>query len=196
MRGSLRGTWKDPTPSSEGVSSHPCSKTLPHFEALYLSSAPLRHRAVNKLLGRDARETVAARRCLLCAGTKKRRYRKLQIRSHFTATNMTGTAPQHCLSSTTHSLSVASNEQEQRTQVCVAARSRRLLPSIGWGKLQQKPVQIRRDGFVIRLKCRRLREALPGRRSRIDGLNFQLFPSNRCHRKTIIGTLRCARDRC
>lgn len=74
------------------LSSRPCSKTLPHFEALYLPSASLRHRVVNKLLGRDARETFAACRAAP-PKPKKRRYRKLHIRSHFTATNMTGTAP-------------------------------------------------------------------------------------------------------
>lgn len=138
---------------------------------------------------------LLTRHCLLCAGTKKRRYRKLQIRSHFTATNMTGTAPGIIWAPRLiHSVSLPMSRNNARK--CVLRRGAGgCSPELG-GKLQQRPVQIRRDGFVIRLKCQHLREALPGRRSRIDGLNFQLFLSNCCHRNTIIGTLRCARDRC
>lgn len=45
--------------------------------------------------------------------------------------------------------------------VCGELGSRRLFPGIG-GKLQQKPVQITRDGFLIRLKCQLLQKAGPG----------------------------------
>lgn len=68
-------------------------------------------------------------------------------------------------------------------------------PELG-GKLQQKPVQIRRDGFVICLKCQLLQKPIPGLRSRIGGLNLQLFPPNCRNCKTIIGTLCRARDQC
>lgn len=76
----------------------PAPKTLPHFEALYLSSASLRHRLVNKFARTGCAGNVCCVPCgAVCSAPNpkkiKRRYRKLQIRSHFTATNMTGTAP-------------------------------------------------------------------------------------------------------
>lgn len=127
VRESLRGTWKNPP--QKAFPPHACSKTLPHFEALYLSGASLRHRVVNKLLGRDARETFAACRVALSAlrRNQKKALQEATNQKPFHSNKYDRNSAAHYLSSTTHSLSVSSNEREQRTLVCVAARSRRRL---------------------------------------------------------------------
>lgn len=182
-------------PSSEGVSS-PLLRNCTAFWGPLSLSLSLSNRVVNNLLGWDARKAVAVSRTAPSAlRLTKKSYRKLQIRSHFTVTNMTGTvlriigAPRLI-----HSMSLPMS-RNNASGVCVALRSRRLFLWIG-GKLQQKPVQIRRDGFVMCLKCQLLWEAIPGLRSRSDGLNFQLFLSNRCDHKTIIAKLCRVQDRC
>lgn len=169
----------------------PAPKTVPHFEALYLSSGSLRHRVVNNLLGWDARKAVTVSRTALSAlRLTKKKLQETTNQEPFHSDKYDRNSAAHYWSSTTHSLHVSSNEQEQcERRACVALRSRRLFPWIG-GKLQQKPVQIRRDGFVMCLKCQLLREAIRGLRSWSDGLNFQLFPSNCCDHKTIIA--KCA----
>lgn len=114
------------------------------------------------------------------APNRKRRCKKVQIRSHYTATNMTGTvlhiiwAPRLI-----HSVSLPMS-MNNTSRVCIVLQSRRLLLWIG-GKLQKRPVQIRRDGFIIRLKCQLLQKPIPRLHSRIDALNFQLFLPNRCN---------------
>lgn len=121
--------------------------------------------------------------CLLCT-KPKRRCRKLQIRSHYTATNMTGTvlhiiwAPRLI-----HSVSLPMSVNNA-SRVCIVLQSRRLFLWIG-GKLQKRPVQIRRDGFIIHLKCQLLQKPIPRLHSRIDALNFQLFLPNRCNHQAV-----------
>lgn len=147
----------------------------------------LQQRVVNKLLGLDAQKTAAVQyivqHCLLCT-KPKRRCRKLQIRSHYTATNMTGTvlhiiwAPR-----VIHSVSLPMSVNNT-SRVCIVLQSRRLFPWIG-GKLQKRPVQISRDGFIIRLKCQLLQKPIPRLHSRINALNFQLFLPNRCNRHIV-----------
>lgn len=121
---------------------------------------------------------------LLCTKPEKRRCRKRQIRNHYTATNMTGTvlriiwAPRLI-----HSVSLPMSMNNAR-RVCIVLQSRRLFLWIG-GKLQKRPVQIRRDGFIIRLKCQLLQKPIPRLHSRIDALNFQLFVPNRCNHHAV-----------
>lgn len=146
----------------------------------------LQQQVVNKLLGLDAQKTVAVYRAALSAlhQTEKGLCRKLQIRSHYTATNMTGTvlhiiwAPRLI-----HSVSLPMS-MNNASRVCIVLQSRRLFPWIG-GKLQKRPVQIRRDGFIIRLKCQLLHKPIPRLHSRIDALNFQLFLPNRCNHHAV-----------
>lgn len=123
---------KKRTPSSEEVppptslKDHamppPPSLSFPFFLEGPLSVArSLLQQLVNKLLGLDARGGLGgwgssrsgSSSRLLCTKAGRRRCRKLQIRSHYTATNMTGPSAAHYSSSETHSLSVSSNEREQ-----------------------------------------------------------------------------------
>lgn len=179
----LCGMWKNPTTSSEEVSS-PSQRRYYVFRSFICralaSAASCKQVAWTGCT--DKQSLCAARQHLPCNKTKKRHCRKLQIRSHYTATNMTGTvlriiwAPRLI-----HSVSIPMS-MNNASRVCIVLRSRRLFLWIG-GKLQKRPVQIRRDGFIIRLKCQLLQKPIPRLHSQIGALNFQLFvPNRRNHR--------------
>lgn len=112
------------------------SQTMLHFEALYLSSGLLRQRVVNKLLGRDARKTVAAWRTPLSAlhptPPKKKALQETTTQEPFHSNKYDRNSAAHYLSSTTHSLSVSSNEQEQCRQCVWSATEQEAVP-LNWG---------------------------------------------------------------
>lgn len=147
-------------------------------------SVKLRRRVVNKQLGLDAQLLYTVQRRLLCTKPRKRRCRKLQIRSHYTATNMTGTvlhiiwAPRLI-----HSVSLPMSVNNA-SGVCIVLQSRRLFLWIE-GKLQKRPVQIRRDGFIIRLKCQLLQKPIP----RLHSHGSTLWTSNYCCQTAAITAL-------
>lgn len=113
-----------PPPTTTSLKDHTISLPTPLFflflEGPLSVAQSLLQRLVNKLLGLDERgggndshSSSSSSSRLLCTKRGRRRCRKLQIRSHYTATNMTGPNAVHYSSSETHSLSVSSNEREQ-----------------------------------------------------------------------------------
>lgn len=184
--------WKNPTPAPP----------LPNYTAFRgpLSVERFAPAAGCKQVAwtekRDARKTVSARSAPLSAlhPNTETALQETTNQEPFHSNKYDRNSAAHYLSFTTHSLSVSSNEQEQCRQCVRGAAEQETVPLNWGGKLQQKPVQIRRDGFVIRLKCQLLQKPIPGLRSRIGGLNLQLFPPNCRNCKTIIGTLCRARD--
>lgn len=87
----------------------------------------------------------------------------------------------HCWSSNNSSLSVSSNEQCKLGVHCVAAQE--TLPLNRRGKLLKRLVQIRRDGFIIRLKCQLLGKPIPRLLSQIHA--FNLFLPNRSNHHAV-----------
>lgn len=110
-------------PPSTSLKDHTMFFPIPHFSFFFGGSSVCRAVAsaatckqvtrtgCTGLEGRGDSHSSSSR--LLCTKAGRRRCRKLQIRSHYTATNMTGSSAAHYFSSETHSLSVSSNEREQ-----------------------------------------------------------------------------------
>lgn len=96
-----------------------------------------------------------------------------------------------------HSVSL-SMSVNNASRVCIVLQSRRPFLWIE-AKLQKRPVQIRRDGFIIRLKCQLLQKTYPqatltDRRFELPIIAAKPLQSRRC--KTIILALQKAKDQC
>lgn len=117
--------------------------------------------------------------CLLCT----RRCRKNANQEALRCNKYDRSSAAHCWSYNNSSLSVSSNEQCKLGVHCAAAQE--TLPLNRRGKLQKRLVQIRRDGFIIRLKCQLLGKPIPRLHSQIDAFNFQLFLPNRSNHHAV-----------
>lgn len=128
----------------------------------------------------------------------RRRCRKLQIRNHYAATNMTGTVLHIIWAPTiTHSVSLPMSVNNA-SRVCIVLQSRRLFLWIG-GKLQKRPLQIRHDGFIIRLKCQLLQKPIPRLHSADRSFELPIIPAKPKQSpfcKTLAPTLRNTHDQC
>lgn len=103
-----------PSPPPTSLKDHTMSPPIPLFFGGSFICRAVASAATCKQVARTgcSRSSSSSSR-LLCTKPGRRRCRKLQIRSHYTATNMTGPSAAHYSSSETHSLSVSSNEREQ-----------------------------------------------------------------------------------
>lgn len=166
--------WKNPTPAPSPCAPKP--KLCRIFRPFLCRVLLLRQRVVNNLLGQDAGKTVTACCCLLCT---RNPLQETTNQEPFHSNKYDRNSAAHYLSSSTHSLSVSSSEREQCRQ-CVCGGggygAGDSSPESG-GKLQQKHVQMRRDGFVIRLKCQLLQKPVPGAALTDRRLELAIIPT-------------------
>lgn len=205
---------ENPHPFSEEVSSAPHLPIKKKKKRLRNVLRPplsvkrlLRQQVENKRLGLNAQKNVVVysmvHRRLLCNKPKeekkdRRRCRKLQIRNHYAATNMTGTVLHIIWAPTiTHSVSLPMSVNNA-SRVCIVLQSRRLFLWIG-AKLQKRPLQIRHDGFIIRLKCQLLQKPIPRLHSADRSFELPIIPAKPKQSpfcKTLAPTLRNTHDQC
>lgn len=125
----LCAMWKNPTPSSEEVSSP--SQTLYHVLRSFICRAVASAASCKQVAWTGCTENSWYVLCspVCSAPNRKRSCRKLQIRSHYTTTNMTGTVLRIIWA---HSLSVSSNEHEQCKLSVYCAAEHETVP-LNWG---------------------------------------------------------------
>lgn len=160
----------------------------------------LQQRVVNKLLGLDAQRNSC---CVVCSDVCSAPYPKGSAGNYKSGaiTQQHIWQEQCCtLFELQHSFTQCLFQWAwtMQARVCIVLQSRRLLLWTG-AKLQKSPVQIRRDGFIIRLKCQLLQKTYPqatltNRRFEVPIIPAKPLQSQSC--KTIILALQNTHNQC